>query len=799
MWRNNLKIALRTFRKDKLYSAISILGLSISIAFCLLMVMYLNNEFSYDEHHERPHNLYRLVFNNYENLGPYSTTPLPIGPALKEDFPEVEAMTRVSQGYKSLVQFNNNKFFETVSFVDTAVADVFKMEFIYGDPTSALSQPNQIILSESASKKYFGDANPIGKTLEIGSSGGLNSRVTGVFKDFPQNTHIQFNLAVPFSTFVKTWGEPELWQQMPTNYTYVRLVEGQQGADFEAKLPAFAERHVGKELDNLDVMYDMAIQPITSIYLNSSLQKKGGESSGKESSLQLLAFIALLVLIIACINYINYTTARFSKRSKEVGVRKIIGANRGLLINQFLVETSFMVLVSGLLAFLIAQLLIPVFNEVAGKSFATTDLSQGLILGSLAALIFLVSLGAGIIPALFLSSFKPIEAIKGKFSNLSLPELSRKYLITTQFTASIVLLISTMVVYYQMDYAHKLFKPTDDEQVALFQINSNLEDKFDVLKEELLKEQGVLHVSAGSNMPTFYGDSWPVRSHLEGDMVQTENYTIENDFLATLGYELLAGRDLDKNRIEDVNSGFILNETALNKLQLGSPDEAIGKTIYWGSDEKKEGRVVGVVKDFHFGSLHENIEPALIQFSPYQWLDNNFMAVRVESEQFAEIQNTIQKMVTEIDPKWVADIKFMDDNFAKLHQQEIQQGRIFGAFAMLAILISCLGLLGLVVFAAERRTKEIGIRKVLGASVSGIVALLSKEFLQLVGISFIIATPIAFYLMSNWLKNFAYHINLQWWMFVVAGVAVLLIAFLTVSLQSIKAALANPVKSLRNE
>ncbi len=799
MFKNNLKIALRTLWKDKFYSIISVFGLAISIAFCLLMMVYLRNESTYDQHHKDAHNVYRVVFDNYEDMGPYATTPLPVGPALKADFPEVEAMTRITHAFQSLMRFNNNQFFETLSFVDSGLVDVLNMEFIYGDPKTVLEQPNQIMLSESTAKKYFGNANPVGQLLKIGSSGNLNSVVGAVFKDFPQNTHINLEIGLPFASFMKIGGQEDLWKQMPRSYTYVRLVEGQKGIDFLNKLPAFAQRHVGEAIPDWEQAYQLNIQPIESIYLQSKLQRETA-ASGDISSLYLLGFIALLVLLIAGINYVNYATARFSKRAKEVGVRKVLGARRLQLIKQFLLETFLIALIAGSSAYLLAELFLPTFNTIAGKYFVASDLNHQLVFTSLGGLILLIAFGAGLFPALFLSGFRPVEVLKGKFSNLSLPNISRKYLVVTQFTASIILLIATMVVYNQMQFARGQFQSKSEEKIVLFQVNDKLNEKYEVLKENLLGIPGIEQVTAGSNMPTFYGDSWPVRRDLDADIVQTENYVIENGFIETLDYELIAGRDLDKNRAEDVKGSYIVNETAVKLLGFDNPEAALGQTIYWGSDElSKKGNIVGVIKDFHFESLHHKIEPALLQFAPTTWLTNNFVAAKIKASQYANIQPAIQKTVAELDPNWLADVQFLDANFEKVHRKDIQQGQIFGAFALLAIIISCLGLLGLVAFSAERRTKEIGVRKILGASVSSIIALLSKEFLTLILIALLIAIPSAWFLMKSWLTNFVYHINIEWWVFALAGVTTIGIALLTISFQSVKAALANPVKSLRNE
>ena len=798
MLKSHFKIALRSLLKDKSYSAISILGLAIGTAFCLLMTMYLQNERTYDQYHDDAHNIYRVVFDNYDDLGAYATTPLPIGPALQEDFSEIEAASRVSVGFRSLVRFNNNKFFETLAFIDTGFVDIFKLDFIEGNPQEALAQPNRIILSESAAKKYFGEASPIGKSLAIGSSGGLNSEVTAVFRDFPLNTHFRFDLALPFSTFEKVWGPPNLWQQMPSNYTYVRLIEGQPGASFADKLPEFAERHVGEKLANHEQTYRMNIQPVADIHLHSHLQREF-EPNSDLSNLYLLATIALLVLIIAGINYVNYALARFSRRAREVGIRKVIGAGRSQLVGQFLLETFLIAGTAGCLALFLAQVLLPAFNEVSGKIFSRLDLQSLTVYVMTGLLVLLITFGAGLFPALFLSRFRPIEVLKGKFSGLSLPNISRRYLVILQFTASIVLLIATTVVYTQMQYARSQFRANDHDQVVLFQINSKINEKFDVLRQSMLALPGVKLVTAGSNVPTFYGDSWPVRREADSAPVQTENYTIENDFVETFGYELIAGRDLNKERSEDVSGGFLLNKTAVAKLGFENVEDALGKPIHWGSDNKKPGRVVGVVKDFHFQSLRDAIEPALFQFSPYEWMTNGFVAIRIDTRQYTNLKPAFDRLVANIDQEWAVDLKFLDDNFARIHRNDVQRGRIFGAFALLAVLISCLGLWGLAAFAAERRAKEIGIRKILGASVADIVSLLSGGFLQLVGIALLIATPLSYFLMNRWLNEFAYRIDIEWWMFAGAGCVALGVALLTVGMQGVKAGLSNPVERLRME
>ncbi|PHN01939.1 ABC transporter permease [Flavilitoribacter nigricans] len=798
MFKNFLKVAFRQLRKNRFYAIISISGLALSIGCCLLMLSYLQSEWSYDQQNHQPERLYRVVFENYLGQGKFATTPLPIGPALGQELPEVASVTRVAKGLTTLTRYQDKRFFENLAFIDTAFAEVFHLDFIEGDAATALATPQSVVISESYAKKYFGDANPIGKTLEIGSSGALYSTVSGVFRDFPQNTTVEFDLALPFSTFESAYGPAELWQQMPGNYTFFRLAEHTSIEVAEAKLTAFTERHLADQLDDWQQNYQMAFQPLLDIHLHSDYGRES--SSGNLKTLYLLGLIALILLLIAGINYVNYTTARFPKRAKEVSIRKIIGANRRSLIGQFMMETVLTTALAGILAIVLANLFLPGFNLISGKSFQAADLNQPWFYASALAVIMLVGLIAGIFPALFLSGFRPLEAMKGKFHQLSMADLSRKGLVVGQFAASVILLVATLVVWQQMEYVRESIRPEVSEQVGVFQINGKLSEQFPILQEELQQVAGVERVAGGSNVATFTGDSWPMQLDLNSPKVQTENYAVQGAFLETMGYELIAGRSLDASRASDRNGAFVINETAVKAFDFPSAAAAVGERALFGSGKsQKEGQIIGVVKDFHFQSFHDQVEPAVIQFAPFDWMRSQFVAVRFQSDETDRLQTAVKEIVQTLDPNWHADLHFLDEQFMELHQNDLQQGRIFGSFALLAIFISCLGLLGLVTYSAEQRTKEIGIRKVLGASMAGIFRMLSMDFLRLVLIAFLIAVPISWYLMTNWLEGFTYRIDISVVVYLLAGISAFAIAMLAVSFQSLRAAVANPVESLRNE
>lgn len=797
MFIHHLRTSFRVLTKNKFYAGISIAGLSVAMASALFMMLYLQEEWSYDRFNEKPEEIYRIVFDKYLDLGKYATTPLPVGPALAKDFPEISAMTRVSSGLKTLVKFEEQRFFERISFVDPQWSEIFHVPVVQGEATQALKAPNQAIISRRLAQKYFGDQDPIGQTLEIGRNGDLNSVVAAVIENFPDNSHIQFDLALSFTTFEKVYGVPNLWQQMPSNYTYVRLAETTEAAQLAAKLPAFAQRHVGNDLADVDQAYKMALQPLLDIYLHSEYGRELGQ--GNLRTLYLLATIALLVLLIASINYINYAIARFAKRVREVSIRKVIGATRKHLIYQLIGETLLTVFLAGIAAVLLAHMLLPAFNAISGKQFGAIDLQSPGFLLALSLLIPFLGLAAGLFPALYLSGFRPVEALKGRLAKQSVAHLSRKGLIVFQFTTAIVLIGATFTVWRQMSFIRETIRPASQEQVAILQINKTIADKFPSLKQELQKIAGVQQVSAGSNIPTFYGDSWPVMLNQNASTIQMENYAIQDDYLETMGYELLAGRTLNSQLQSDVDEGILLTETAMTYLGFLEPEEALGQEILWGGSTKKQKRVLGIVKDFNFGSFHEKIEPAILQFAPYEWMISQFLAIRFTPEALDQIRPAIQAQIASIDPSWHTDLQFLDEGFMALHEKDQQLGKIFAAFSLLAIFISCIGLFGLVAFSASQRTKEIGIRKVLGASVQSIVELLSKDFMRLVFLAILFGLPLAWYSMHLWLESFAYRIELPWQIFLLSGGLVFLIAGVTVGWQGFRAAILNPVQSLRSE
>jgi putative ABC transport system permease protein len=800
MLKLNFLLAFRKIVRHKFYSLLSLIGLSLGIAAFAFISIYLQDELTYDHYHSKSKRIYRLVFDNYLDLGSFATTPLPVGPAIASDLAQVEAMTRVSQGFRSLVRKGENEFFETIAFVDSGLFEVFDLQLIHGDAATCLTKPNQAIISASYAHKYFGEDNPIGQTLEIGSSGSLNSVVSGVFADLPGNSTLQLDFALPFLTFEKVWGPADLWRQMPANYTYVALTPEAHPDKVIELLPDFAKRHMAQQIDDWSEQYRLNLEPLHDIHLRSAYGRQNTAGMGDMASIRIFGGIALLILLIACINYINSATARFGQRIREHGIRKVIGASRRQLIASSMLETFALCLLSGLLAVGIMQVLLPVFNEVSGKAFDHSDLLSPGFGIFLFVIILMVSLLSGLIPAIFFSSFRPQDAVMGRMGKVHFADRSRKALIVTQFASSAVLIVATITIYGQMNYIRDSLRPGDDTQVAVFPINDEIHERYDLLNNRLSNVPGVISISAASNVPSFYGDSWPVSISADGEgAVQMENFAIEEDFIETMGYELVAGRPLTRERATDVSSGYLLNERAVKMLEFETPDDALGTTLYWGGENKKRGQVVGVLRDFHFASLKNEIEPALVQFSPREWMTNNFVVLRIRPQDYGQIYRAVAAEVDRIDASWALDLKFLDDNFLAFHQRDMQQGRLVASFSILAILLSCLGLAGLSVFAAEQRKKELGVRKILGASVSQLATLLSNEFTRLVLVGLLMAIPLSWWILREWLDNFAYRIDFPVWSIPVTAVVIMIIAYMAIGYQSLLAARRNPVHALRQE
>ena len=804
MIKNYLKAALRNLWRNRGFSFINIFGLATGIACSLLIFLFVKDELSYDTFNKDSDNIYRIVKDFVNDDGskiPDATTPAALAPAMQKEMPEVAAITRIrpNWGGTYVIKYGDKKITEDKLFgVDSSFFDVFTFPFIYGDAKNAFKDVNSILLTQSAAKKFFGTQNPVGKVLDVDAFGPM--MISGVLKDVTANAHFHFDYLVSFR---KQPGNPSLdnnWQQY-NDYTYVRTKPGTNISNLVKKIQTINDRNVEK---SFSIFY---VQPVKDIHLTSNL-KWELEPNGDKQYVFIFIIIGLFIIIIAAINYMNLATAKASARAKEIGIRKAAGALRNSLVNQFLVESVITCFIASLLAIALAQLLLPLVNDVTGKQlslFSDPNLVLYLFTGTV-----LLGILAGFFPALYLSSFKPITVLKGFKLNEKGALGLRKVLVVVQFTISIVLIIGVLVISQQMNYimSAKLGLDTD-RVVTVNNVGYLSPSDRNAFKNELEQLPGVKAVAASNG--ALPGKFSTTRVNVKGSKneQQVNFISVSYNYLDVLNIGIKEGRAFSSQfqgdtltngipggPLEQNIGSVILNETAVRDLGITEP--AIGKQLLWDTDGDTSYylNIVGIAKDFHFTSLRNEIKPFAFMVNPKA---RGTFVVKLSGK-------NISGTLAQLEGKWkqfqtdrAFEYSFLDETFAKLYQAESRFQKVFVSLVILGILIACLGLLGLATFAAQQRVKEIGIRKVLGASVTSVVTLLSTDFLKLVFISFLIASPIAWYAVNQWLQNFAYRIDVRWWVFPLAGIIAVLIALFTISFQSIKAALANPVKSLRTE
>lgn len=806
MFKSYFKIAWRNLSKQKMYSSIKIGGFALGIAACLLIALYIRQELSYDRHYPRAERIYRTVIDWHIENGRTTYLPAPFADALRKDFPEVETAGRYLDG--ELFGAGNcqirpsgkeqNTYEEGVIFADQELLDIFRPHFIYGDPAHALNKPNTIVITKRKADKYFPGENPVGKTFVLNDNIAKPYEIGGVIADFPENSSLQCDFMLTLKG-VEFWqGEQTHW--LATNYhTYFLLRPGTDAAKFQAKLSGMKDKYLLKSAratENkgiIDIMDKVSLefQSLKDIHLRNQ-GINDGASHGDINLVWLFGAVAGFILLIACINFINLSTARSANRAKEVGLRKTIGSDRGSLIRQFLSESLLFSLLSFALGIMLAWVLLPYFNTLSGKSLSIPWnawwLAPLLIVSAI-----VVGLLAGLYPSIHLSAFQPIHALKGTISRGSRYSNMRSVLVVFQFTVSIALIVGTFVIYRQMRYILDKKVGFEKEQVLMIQGANSIGDRMLAFKRALLQLPGVKNATVSDYLPVA-GTKRNDNLFVEDEKKQTDApvsgqlWEVDHDYIKTIGMHIVAGRDFSLNMSTD-SQAVIINQTMAKKLGWKDP---IGKRI---SNTDRVWTVIGMIEDFHFESFRDNIRPLcmVIGNSP------SIVSVKVNTSDMRHLLQSLTSVWKDFAPHQPIRYTFLDQRFARMYTDVERTGRIFTSFAVLAIIVACLGLLGLSAFMAEQRTKEIGVRKVLGASVSSILTLLSKDFLKLVLIAVLIASPLAWYIMQRWLQNFAYHINIEWWVFVLAGVIATGIALLTVSFQSVKAALMNPVQSLRSE
>jgi putative ABC transport system permease protein len=798
--RNYLKIAIRNLLKDKGYSAINVLGLATGMACCIFICLYIVDEISYDRFHSDYQRIYRVISDekNEGQVQHLANSYGPLVPAMRSDFPEIEKLSRLFPYSAAIESMDGRRFQEALFFfADSTVFDLFTFTFKSGNH-DALKKPHSLVITESTARKYFGDADAIGQTLKIESRAVFT--VTAVVAEMPANSHFHFDFLAPIYHVNELMGWTPHWYWPPV-FTYLKLPENYSTKDIESRFPNLIGKYMGEWASNERAF---RLQPLSEIRLNPTLENEI-EPTGNIAYIYIFAAIAVFILLIACFNFMNLATARSAKRAKEVGLRKVVGASRGQLIKQFFGESICYATLAMLLSLGMVELFLPAFNQLVGKDLAAAYSESPAILLGLIALTILVGLISGSYPALFLSNFRPIAVLK---SNLSSglrggsPLRLRSVLVTLQFVISISLICATYLVHRQLDFVQSKRLGFNKDHLVIVPIRDNeMQQNFAAIKNRLQSQSSVLGVTSLSNYPWrtgFYG--FPVKAEGQSDATEMSMQTliVDHDFIRTFGMEVVAGRDFSNDITTDATQAFILNEAAVKKLGWENPIGKEFESQHIASGQSVKGRVIGVVKDFHFQSMRHAIEPMVMLVSPVSYYLDNF-AVRIDAGNMRGALADLEQIWAEVAPHRPFDFFFLDEDFDLLYRKEQRLGKMFQTFSALAIFIACLGLIGLASFSSEQRKKEIGIRKTFGASVGQIVFLFSRDFAKLTLVANFVAWPIVYFTMKQWLQDFAYRTELSWWVFLVSGSIALGIAVLSVSVQAVKAAVANPVDSLRYE
>ena len=794
LW-SSVRIALRRMRLQKAYSVINIGGLALGLACALLIMLWVRDELSFDRFHTKADRIFRVVFSTSEDGRPTNANgSFGVGPALKKDFPEILETVRVKkmeQNPKRYVGYQDRKFYESrFFFAEPSALTVFDFPLVRGDAATALRDPGSVVLTEDMAAKYFGVEDPIGKVLEADpyNDGKLMLfRVTGVAKNIPRQSHFHFDFLASFSTLRE---DTDRFVGIYQHYTYVLMKDRSSAAALTApRLLDFLERNWQE-----DPWYTISFQPLLDIHLRSGLRSEI-EPVGNRLYVYVFSAIALAVLLIACINFMNLATARSATRAKEVGIRKAVGAPRAQLIRQFLGESLSTSAIATGGAFLIIASALPWFNRLTGKGLTPASLADPSLLLAAAAVALTVGLASGIYPAFFLSAFAPVQALKSRASRTAAGAGLRRVLVIFQFVLSIGIICSTLVIRDQMRHIRSRDLGFDRNQILVIPLNGEVRRNYEGLRSGLLQNPGVENSATSALVPTGGSAHYPT-NFVGGPQGLTQVvYFVDKEFVDTYGLGLLAGRTPERPASEDGPWEMLISEESAKEGGCASPQDAIGKGIEIA--EEQSGRVVGVVNDINLYSLHRPAYPIIYIVSPVA--RHNYLSVRIKTRNVPETLAHIEKTWRSLVPSYPLDHMFLDASFEQLHSAEQRMSEMFSVFSVLAIAVACLGLFGLASFTAEQRTKEIGIRKVLGASVTGLYAQLSRGFLLLVVLANVIAWPVAYFAMSAWLRNFAYRVRIGWWIFPAAALSALAVAALTVGSQTWRSARANPVDSLRYE
>lgn len=794
MWNNYLKITFRQILKNKTAGLINFAGLGIGLAAAMIIGLYVYNEWQTDKHIPFPDRTYRMLRTSNINNEPYEIgiTSAPFAPALEQDFEaEIAETVRLLDG-ASLIGLGEDRFQEeNYYYADANFLTFFDLPLLYGNPETALKDLHNVVVSKAIAQKYFGDEKlAMGQTIRVDNS--YDAMITGVLDELPGPMHFQPDLVESTLELAQAGWWSSWWNN--NLCTYLRLKEGQTAEALTPFLPGFMDKYFGEDFQRNGNRIDLRLQAVQDIYFAKDV-RYDPMRHGNRQAVNIFFITALLLVVIACANYINLATAKAVERSKEVSIHKVLGSGRARIVGQMLTESFVLTLASVLMATLIARWAMPNFEQLFSVDFAV-DLSTPLVVGGLACLTLVVSLLAGLYPGWMMSSFRPAATLKGATQAGDRHTAGlRKGLIIFQFVLSVGLLCSTIFVRQQLNYLQNKELGFNKEHVLLLPINNpDIYNKRENFRQQLLREPGVKEVAFLNGVPGGHHDATSVQVPEMNQNIRMRTAFVDLNFVSTLGLEVVAGRDFNPELSGDSTQVVMLNERAVADLGTTKQD-ILGKRVLLASFDTIPRTVIGVVKDYHFTSLHDAIEPLII--APSFWAGS--IAIKADGGRVPQIISAAETAWNAQAPDFPFDYQFLDERLDRLYQSEEQQGRLFALFAGIAIFIACLGMFGLASFAAATRTKEVGIRKVLGASVSSIVGLLSADFIKLVLIAMLIASPIVWYFMDGWLQNFAYRIDLHWWVFIAAGLGAMLIAMISVGYQSIKAAVANPVESLKSE
>jgi putative ABC transport system permease protein len=811
------RIGLRKIKRQKIYSLINIAGLAVGLACCAVIILYVTNELSYDTFHEEADRIYRVAVHRINIIGEFRfvATPSPLGPELKNSYPEVEQAVRVVPPFENashvLVVQGEKRYFENrVWFADEDIFELFHMPFIQGNPRTALTNPNNVVITQGMAEKYFGEESALGQTLQIeidydtGSVELQDYEVTGVIKNAPANTHLKFDIFLSMATMRSNVSSFETdWFHPPPKYTYVKLAPGTDVVEFEEKLHRISDfvlNSYSEKYNRKMDLYDLFLQPVAKIHMFSHLMREI-EPPGNWYYLYIYSIIAFLILLIGCMNFINLSAALSTTRTKEVGLRKVVGAQRRQLIGQFLGESFLITFLAFILAFGLTSLLLIPFNKMAGTELTLAGLMQPVELLSLLGLLVFVSIGSGIYPALILTSFSPVSVLQGKLAPTSRGSLAQKVLVVGQFAISIFLVICALTVFKQLQFMKGRALGFDLEQKLVLRVKSNLPHlrrDYEAIKNDFLQNPSVLGATVSSSVP---GDKMDYGYYLTPRMEDFKGapfisvITMDYDFIPEFDIRMVAGRAFQRDVGNDEREGYLINLAGVKELGFSSPKEALGKN-FMASYHRINKRIIGVTDDFHYKGMQEVVEPLVMDIENSLF---NTITLSIRVENMNDLMRFVQNKWDEHFPGVPFEYSFLDENFEREYRYEDRMGRLLGIITILGFIIACLGLFGLASFFARYRTKEIGIRKVLGASASDIVTMLSKSFVLLILISIVVASPLAWFSMNKWLQDFAYRIHMSPIAFILAAGGALALAVATVSIQGIRAAVANPSDSLRNE